>query len=261
MTELNEKTLSYGDYLKVSEITNLQNRVSNPPHHDELLFIIIHQAYELWFKIVLAEIERSISFLERDESLEARHYMDRVVQIFKILVPQIHILETMRPIEFLEFRDGINPASGFQSLQFREIEFLSGLKDERFFRFFQSDAKMLAQLQKRMQQKDLQMAFAEHLKNKKLTIDLSSENILLALRNIYENPEETLSLYLLCETLLEFDEYLSLFRFHHVQVVERMIGEKMGTGGSSGVEYLRATVSKRCFPLLWEVRSRLKKRH
>ena len=128
--------LTYNEYLKVPELLALQHPQSEPAHHDEMLFIIIHQAYELWFKLIMHEVEHAIGFMSRKEVLRAHHFVNRVVQILKVLVQQIHILETMTPVEFLQFRDRLMPASGFQSSQFREFEFAAGLKDESYLKFF-----------------------------------------------------------------------------------------------------------------------------
>jgi len=131
--------LSYNKYLRVPELIDLQTCLSSPAHHDELLFITVHQAYELWFKQILHEIDAAIVLMKEDRSIEAARALRRVVEIEKLLIAQIHILETMSPVRFLGFRDELNPASGFQSMQFREIEFSSGLKDEKIVREFRDD--------------------------------------------------------------------------------------------------------------------------
>src|SRR5438046_8415009 len=128
--------LSYNKYLRVSELIDLQTCLSSPAQHDELLFITVHQAYELWFKQILHEIDAAIALMKEDRAAEAAAALRRIVEIEKLLIAQIHILETMKPVRFLKFRDELNPASGFQSMQFREIEFSSGLKDERILRDF-----------------------------------------------------------------------------------------------------------------------------
>jgi tryptophan 2,3-dioxygenase len=191
-----------------------------------------------------------------------------VVEIQKLLVQQIHILETMTPIEFLEFRDRLMPASGFQSMQFREFEFACGLKDERYLKFFDNRPDLRADLERRLEARDLKTAYYDLLRRQGYKIPASadeskpehSEAILKGLADLYQNPEKSLPLYLLSESLLEIDEYLALWREHHVRVVERVIGFKQGTGGSSGVQYLRSTTTKKAFPLLWEVRGCLEKR-
>src|SRR5712692_9078523 len=153
--------LSYNTYLRVPELIDLQTCLSSPthPHHDELLFITVHQAYELWFKQILHEIDAAIGLMKEDHPAEAAQALRRVVEIEKLLIAQIHILETMRPISFLAFRDELNPASGFQSMQFREIEFSSGLKDETIVREFAQDDFARERLQARMNAPSLSEAF------------------------------------------------------------------------------------------------------
>lgn len=255
--------LTYGSYLKVPELLGLQELKSDPPHHDELLFIVIHQAYELWFKMILAEIENAMAYMGRGEVLRANHFMRRVVEIQKLLVSQIHILETMTPIEFLGFRGHINPASGFQSFQFREIEFVAGLVDTAYYDHFIEQSGM-ASLRKRAEQPSLWASYQALLALKGFAMPPAIANdppegpeksqVLAALKQLYETPQSHMDLYMLTEALVDFDAQLALWRFHHVNVVERVIGMKPGTGGSSGSGYLRGTLVKRCFPLLYEVR-------
>lgn len=266
-----QSDLTYNDYLKIPELLFLQRPLSQPAHHDELLFIIIHQAYELWFKLILHEIQKTIGHMETKEVLRAHHFCKRTVEIMKLLVSQIHILETMTPVDFLEFRDRLLPASGFQSLQFREIEFQAGLKDERYLQFFKNRPEMMRVLERRLKEPDLRTTYYELLRSlgfsvpecaseQELKGDLKTkEAIVNAILPIYQTPAEHLPLYLLSESLVDFDQYLSLWREHHVRTVERVIGYKKGTGGSSGAEYLRTTTTKKCFPLLLEVRTQLKK--
>lgn len=264
--------LTYGDYLKIPELLALQSPQSNPAHPDELLFIVIHQAYELWFKLILNELENAIRLMNDGEALRAHHFVNRSVEVMKLLVMQIHLLETMRPVEFLEFRDRLMPASGFQSRQFREVEFICGMKDESIFRYFQSRPEMATALKKRLAEGDVKEAFYALLgklgfKIPKDAASLERKNdepaiaqVLDVLRSIYQDPEKNLPLYMLTEGLLELDEQLGYWRSHHAVVVERVIGRKRGTGGSSGVDYLRSTLGKRIFPLLWEARTLLTKR-
>lgn len=265
---LKEGDLTYNSYLKVPELLKLQTRVSQPAEHDEMLFIIIHQAFELWFKQIIHEIGAARDKMKSGQVLPAQHHLKRVAKILELFSPQIHILETMTPADFLRFRDRLNPASGFQSLQFREVEFMMGLKDERYLQFFQNQPDMLTTLKARLQEEDVKAVFYEMLRkigHSKIPAQANEENpehreaILSDLKKLYERREAELPLYLLMETLLDVDQGLILFRQHHVQVVERLIGHKTGTGGSSGVDYLRKTTLKRCFPLLWEVRTILEK--
>jgi tryptophan 2,3-dioxygenase len=263
--------LTYNDYLKVPELLQLQHLLSEPPHHDEMLFIIIHQAYELWFKLILHELEKSIALMRRHHPLQAHHFVHRVVEIMKLLVQQIHILETMTAADFLQFRDRLNPASGFQSVQFRELEFIVGLKDRRYIRMFNDRPDLRQALERRYEEPDLRTTFYGMLRDMGFAVpaDISLEileqdpaaqaQLLDVLAQIYQNPIEQMRLYLLCESLVDLDQQLSLWRFHHVHVVERIIGRKPGTGGSSGVSYLQSTVDKRCFPYLWQVRTQLTK--
>jgi tryptophan 2,3-dioxygenase len=264
--------LTYNSYLKVPELLKLQVPESKPAHHDEMLFIIIHQAYELWFKLILHEMEESIRYMKVQNILRAYHFMNRSVQILKLLVQQIHILDTMTPVEFLAFRDLLVPASGFQSAQFREIEFLAGMKDEAFTEIFKDQPDFLARLTRRLAEPDVRSAYYEMLRaqgfklpenaadlERKGCSDLIREEIVRGLVPIYQNTVDHLPLHLLSESLVEFDEYMGLWRDHHVRVVERVIGAKRGTGGSEGVNYLKSTTSKRCFPALWEVRTYLVK--
>jgi tryptophan 2,3-dioxygenase len=261
--------MTYNDYLKVPELLQLQQRQSDPAHHDEMLFIIIHQAYELWFKLVLHELESAMEHMRSRDILRARHFVNRCVEIFRVLVQQIHILETMQPADFLQFRDRLTPASGFQSMQFRELEFLTGLKEPRYLQFFKNRPDLVAILQARLEGPDLGTTYYDLLRDLGFNIPPDActkersgdhevaEQILQALIPIYRHPSQNLPLYLLTESLVELDQYLGLWREHHVRVVERVIGFRKGTGGSSGVEYLRSTTVKKSFPLLWEVRTRL----
>jgi len=261
--------LTYDDYLKVKELTSLQNPQSDPPHHDEMLFIIIHQSYELWFKLMMHELNQAKLQMRKSAVLEAYHFLKRIVAIQKLLVSQIHILETMKPVDFLAFRDRLNPASGFQSIQFRVFEFALGLQDEEYLVHFKNKPHYTDLLEAEMKVPGLKQVYYEllgklgmkipqeaHLKEKDPT---SKEALLKVLKEIYQSPNENMPIYLLTESLLEIDQYLSHWRDHHVRVVERIIGFKRGTGGSSGVGYLRATTEKKCFPLLWEVRTFLEK--
>ncbi|HEX6386199.1 MAG TPA: tryptophan 2,3-dioxygenase family protein [Anaerolineae bacterium] len=271
VTSYAEAELTYNDYLKVPQLLQLQQLLSQPPHHDEMLFIVIHQTYELWFKLIVHELEKAIQLMQQQHVLRAHHFVQRVVEIMRLLVNQIHILETMTAADFLCFRDRLKPASGFQSLQFREIEFLAGLKDRRYLQTFADRPEMHALLERRYQEPDLRTAFYEMLRGMGFDVpaevslaDLEKDEnartqLLAALKQIYQKPIEEMQLYLLSEALVDFDQYLSLWRVHHVHVVERIIGNKPGTGGSSGAGYLRTTLDKRCFPYLWQVRTHLEK--
>ena len=265
--------LSYNKYLRVADLIGLQNCLSDPAHHDELLFITVHQAYELWFKQILHEIDAVISQTNANRLMAAARSLRRVVEIEKLLINQIHILETMTPISFLGFRDELNPASGFQSMQFREIEFASGLKQENILNEFRNDEFAHERLQKRFAGPDLGEAFYSALRARGLDAPANenasdeaeskrrfgrrTQAVLEVLTHFEERPEE----FQLAEALLEHDEYFSLWRSHHIKMVERMVGTKRGTGGSEGVGYLRTTLNKKFFPELWEARTYLDTKH
>src|SRR5690349_18013553 len=167
--------LSYNKYLRVQDLINLQDCLSDPAHHDELLFITVHQAYELWFKQILHELDAAIQFLLDDRLPPATRAIERIVVIEKLLVQQIHILESMTPISFLEFRDQLNPASGFQSMQFREIEFSSGLKDENILRELSTDEFAHERLQARMARLSLAECFYRVLQRRGLDAPFSED--------------------------------------------------------------------------------------
>jgi tryptophan 2,3-dioxygenase len=265
--------LSYNRYLRVQELIGLQECLSDPAHHDELLFITIHQTYELWFKQVLHELDAASRLLREDRAVAAARAVERIVEIEKVLVNQIHILETMTPISFLGFRDELNPASGFQSMQFREIEFASGLRDEGLVSNFADDDFAARRLRARLSSPSLAEDFYAYLRRRGL--DAPADDAALARderRERYERRtravlevlthfEQRGDEFRLAEALITHDEYFQLWRAHHVRMVERMVGTKPGTGGSEGVGYLRTTLDQKFFPELWEARTHLDRKH
>jgi len=253
---MTDRPLTYGSYLQVPELLSLQQNRSSPAHHDEPLFIIIHQVYELWFKLLLHEIDSAIAHLGADRVGESTRLLRRVVEVQRVLVVQVKILETMRPQDFLGFRYHLNPASGFQSVQFREVEFVLGLKDARILDQLRSEPQEKARLEARLAAPSVADTFDALLLRRGFG-SASGEWRLEALVRVYEAPAEHTDLLALAEVLVDIDEYLSLWRAHHVQMVERMIGSKRGTGGSDGVAYLQSTLPKRAFPDLWRVRTRI----
>jgi tryptophan 2,3-dioxygenase len=258
MTEYGKNApLSYNKYLKVPELISLQETLSDPTSHDELLFIVIHQTYELWFKQILHEIDASIKWLDENRAFRANHSLRAVVGVEKVLVSQIHILESMAQIGFLEFRDKLNPASGFQSMQFRELEFVSGAKDEKILRHFQDDEFAFEKLSKRFDEPTLADAFWSLLERN--GFDVSDEKARVgAIVEILTRPEKYADFFTMQDLLIEHDENIALWRYHHVLMVERMLGMKRGTGGSEGAGYLRTTLAKKFMPELWEARTHLK---
>ena len=257
--EYGDSKLTYGEYLKVPELLKLQQCLSDPFSHDELQFIIVHQAYELWFKLILFELDSIVKAMKEGNAKNAVWLFQRVIAIERLLNQQIHILETMSPIDFLRFRDNLKPASGFQSVQFREIEFISNLKEPALIGRLSTDSETLARLEKRLNEPTLWDAFLELLERNKFEIpaDRDSTKLKQQLVSLYENAEQHFDLFLLAEAMIEHDELIGLWRVHHVRMVERMIGNKIGTGGSEGVRYLSSTLLKKCFPELWDMRTML----
>ena len=265
--------LSYNKYLRVPELIGLQSCLSAPAHHDEMLFITVHQTYELWFKQILHELDAALSFIAAERAFAAALALARVVEIEKVLVSQIHILETMTPISFLGFRDELNPASGFQSMQFREIEFTSGLKDRGLLDNFRADEFAARRLQARFDAPTLGEAFYAHLRRCGLDAPADGPALAAAERQrryqqrvravleVLTHFETRQAEFQLAEGLIAHDEYFQLWRAHHVLMVERMVGAKRGTGGSEGVGYLRTTLEQKFFPELWEARTHLDPRH
>ncbi len=261
--------LSYNKYLRVPELIDLQLCLSSPPQHDELLFITIHQAYELWFKQILHEIDAAIELMNQDHLPAATRALRRIGDIEKLLINQIHILESMTPISFLSFRERLNPASGFQSMQFREIEFASGLRQDEILNAFRDDEFAYQRLQRRFESPSLNDSFYAALRRR--GFDVGADNPRLAtgeqkanygrraqaILAIYAHFEMYYEEFQLAEALLEHDEFFALWRSHHIKMVERLVGAKRGTGGSEGIGYLRTTLEKKFFPELWEARTYL----
>ena len=260
-------TLRYGNYLMVPELLDLQRLQSESQAHDEMLFIVIHQAYELWFKLVLFELDSVAEAMRTDDVFEATRLFRRVHKIENLLVHQIHILETMTPRDFLSFRAALNPASGFQSVQFRELEFFTGMKTPAVLKSIEANEEESARLRRRLEEPSLRDLFYELLQRKGFDVVVPPaegalegeelEQTFKALLQLYEYPDKYFNLYSLAESLVSHDQNLMLWRFHHVRVVERLIGSKMGTGGSAGVRYLESTLTKRAYPMLWHVRGEM----
>ena len=258
-------TVTYGGYLKIQELLDLQQPLSEPRHHDETLFIIIHQVYELWFKQLLHEMDAAVEAFGQGAVLRAHKIFRRVVAIQRVLNVQLTVLETMTPQDFNVFRSLLNPASGFQSAQCRELEAISGIKDPRFNKLHAADSDALARIERRLADATVYDAFLGLLITRGFDVPATqpafgsedSERIVAAMRTLYMESEAHYDLYLTCEHLIEYDELFQIWRFSHIKMVERTIGLKWGTGGSPGVPYLKSTLAKRFFPELWEVRTRL----
>jgi aminocarboxymuconate-semialdehyde decarboxylase len=265
--------LTYSSYLKVPELLELQKPQSSPTHHDELLFILVHQTYELWFKELLHDLDAVVANLRRagagpqshDQVYEAARLLRRCTEITRVLVEQFTILETMLPTHFLAFRGLLEPASGFQSEQFREIEFLCGLKDEKMLRYHRPTPEAYASLKRRLEEPSLHDVFFGALQamgklapaREGATERERFEARARAVHELYKDEHHHRDWIDVCERLTEFDELVVSWRLRHIQLVERIIGIRMGTGGSAGASYLKLTLDKKFFPELWEARTLL----
>ena len=268
MNNPSNKPLTYAAYLELPALLDLQHPRSSPPEHDEMLFIIIHQVYELWFKQILHELDRLKTQFDADATAGAAHTLTRVLRILKTLVAQIDILETMTPLEFESFRSRLDSASGFESQQFRQFEFALGLKRSSTVQHFGPGTAERSALQSRFEQPSIWDDFLRYLARQGYPVpdspaaspgpdeqsdpgDALLENVLL---DVYRTDPANASL---CERLVDLDEGVQEWRYRHVKMVQRTIGTRHGTGGSSGVAYLRSTLFKSAFPALWAIRSRL----
>jgi tryptophan 2,3-dioxygenase len=267
-------SISYGSYLRVDDLTGLQSLVSDPAHHDELLFIIVHQTYELWFKQLLHEADTVATMMNEDHVLAASRLVGRMVEIEKVMVRQVAILETMTPMDFLAFRDQLQPASGFQSAQFREYEFALGIRNRSYVSFHEGDEERASRLRERLDQQSIADVLFALLRRRGFDVpatpgeDAPSDEVssvhsrrVASLARLYEEFESHYDLFLLLEAFLELDEQLLLWRQRHVVMVERVIGGRRGTGGSSGATYLKSTLEKRAFQELWDLRTTMSASH
>lgn len=261
------KELNYNSYLKVPELLNLQNELSKPPHHDEMFFIIIHQAAELWFKLMRHETAGLVQDLKDGSVSKALKKLRRLVAVMDLQVKQINLLNTLTPVEFAGFRDHLRPASGFQSIQFRMIEFTYGIRESFFLKFFEKEPEKQKELEDILKVPSVYDEFIHALSRAGYAIpdsllkrDISqpwveSKELIAAIKSIYENPKENYHWVLLFETMLDFDEKFAIWRSVHMLMVARTIGMKTGTGGSSGHSFLAGRAPLRFFPELWAVRS------
>jgi tryptophan 2,3-dioxygenase len=262
--------MNYSGYLRLEKLLSAQEPLSTPPHHDEMLFIIQHQTSELWFKLVLHELRAAVGFIRRDELEATFKILARVKHIQAQLVSQWSVLATLTPTEYGEFRHVLGPASGFQSVQHRLIEFMLGNKDRRMLEVHKGDPDAYAQLLAALEAPTLYDEFLRHLARRGKPVPASvlerdvtephrsDEGVRAVIKEIYERPEQNWDAYEMCEKLIDVDEQLALWRFRHVKVVQRVIGWKRGTGGTAGVDYLKRLVDTLLFPDLWDVRTELR---
>jgi tryptophan 2,3-dioxygenase len=259
-------TLTYSKYLKLEELLALQEPASKPPEHDEMLFIVIHQVYELWFKELLHEFAKIKGDFSANRIHDAIHTLKRCRMIMKTLVAQIDILETMTPMSFKSFRDRLDTASGFQSVQFREVEFVLGYRRPEMLKYHKEGSAGRAALSARLRERSVIDHFHDLLEHHAVTIPESirhrelaqpippDEDIQRGLLRLYKNDPE---LAILFELMTDIDEGQQEWRYRHVKLVERTIGNKKGTGGSLGVAFLKESLFKPVFPDLWAIRHEL----
>jgi tryptophan 2,3-dioxygenase len=266
MSDHSNPAVTYGSYLKIDELLSLQQPRSSGPEHDEMLFIVIHQVYELWFKELLHEFDRVRRLLQEDEPHRAQHTLKRILTILKVMVAQLDILETMTPLEFLSFRERLDAASGFQSDQFRQVEFALGVKSTAAIERFPDGSRARVALERRLREPTLWDAFLRYLARERYAVPAAHLNrdVTRPVEPSPEIQELLITLYRrdpknaeLCERLVDLDEGIQEWRYRHVKMVERTIGARRGTGGSSGAAYLRETTGRPLFPDLWEIRSQL----
>ncbi len=258
--------LTYGRYLRIDELLALQHPLSEGPEHDEMLFIVIHQVYELWFKELLHEMDHTIHLLSIDETHRVQHTLKRILTILKVLVAQLDILETMTPLEFLSFRERLEQASGFQSDQFRQLEFVLGAKSEAPMHRFAEGTRARTALEERYRAPSLWDAFLQYLWREGYAVppdDLGrdvrtpaapSVALQALLIELYRGDPKNAEL---CERLVDLDEGVQEWRYRHMKMVQRTIGTKTGTGGSAGSRYLGTTLNQPVFPDLWAIRAQL----
>ena len=258
--------LNYSTYLKLPELLSLQQVRSDPPEHDELLFIVIHQTYELWFKLLLHEFGKIKRNLSSNELYGAIATFQRARTMMKTLVGQLDILETMTPMSFTSFRDRLETSSGFQSVQFREVEFVLGYKRPDVIKYLKPEDPEFETARRRLHERSIYDHFYDFLEHQGVTIPASlrtkdvthpteaNEQIQDALFELYTGRPD---LAILFELMTDFDEGMQEWRYRHVKLVERTIGSKQGTGGSPGVEFLKKSLFRATFPDLWAIRHRL----
>jgi len=258
------KSLTYASYLKVDELLGLQQPLSDGPEHDEMLFIVIHQVYELWFKQMLHELDRLCRLLEAGDGLRALGTFKRILTILKVMVSQVDILETMTPLEFLSFRDRLESGSGFQSYQFREFEFVLGHKQPAALERYPAGSEHRARLERRLAAPTLWDGFLRYLAVETGRDLGPARDVTQPVVPSAAVQGAVIGLYRagglaaqVCERMVDLDEGVQEWRYRHVKMVQRTIGTKPGTGGSEGAAYLMRTLNQPCFPDLWAVRAEL----
>ncbi|MGG2092047.1 tryptophan 2,3-dioxygenase [Bacillus sp. S13(2024)] len=259
--------MTYGEYLQLDSLLSSQKRLSD--HHDEMLFIVIHQASELWMKLILHEIEAAIESIKNENLAPAFKMLARVSKIQSQIIQSWDILATLTPAEYIEFRDSLGQASGFQSYQYRMIEFALGYKTPHVLKIYEKDAELHARLYKALHTPSLYDVAIQTLAKEGFPINPSvlqrditqpyeaDATVEAAWLEVYSDVKKYWDLYQLAEKLIDIEDWLQQWRFRHMKTVERIIGNKMGTGGSSGVSYLKRVLDQSVFPELWTIRTKL----
>jgi tryptophan 2,3-dioxygenase len=267
-TDLREG-LRYDDYLGLEKLLSAQRLLSDPPHHDEMLFIIQHQTSELWMKLIIHELKAAITHIRDDDPGPVTKILARVKQVQRQLFEQWSVLETLTPSEYAEFRGVLGEASGFQSHQYRMVEFLLGNKNEGMMNVFRHDPEAYRELQDALTSPSIYGEFLMFLARRghdvpKAHIDRDwrqphrrSADLVPVFKRIYESPHDFWVEYDMCEKLVDVEESFQLWRFRHMKTVERIIGYKRGTGGSSGVGFLKKALELTFFPELLDVRTEI----
>jgi tryptophan 2,3-dioxygenase len=259
--------MTYSEYLSLDQILSSQNRLSN--HHDEMLFIVIHQVTELWMKLILHELTAAIKSIEKDDLSTSFKRLARVSKIQSQIIQSWDVLSTLTPAEYMEFRDSLGQASGFQSYQYRMIEFALGYKTDHVLTIYKKDPELHGLLEKAFHAPSLYDVSIKALAKAGFTINpeilnrdysqayQQDDSVREAWLLVYRDVEKYWDLYELAEKLVDIEDWLQQWRFRHMKTVERIIGFKMGTGGSSGVNYLKRVLDQRFFPELWDLRTEL----
>ena len=261
--------LTYAGYLQLDRLLTAQRPLSSPPHHDEMLFIIQHQTSELWMKLMLHELAAAIRHTQADDLGPCFKILSRVKHIQMQLFQQWAVLETLTPSEYLEFRAALGSSSGFQSVQYRQIEFMLGNKNAANLEVFRHDERTFGELSEALNRPSLYDEFLRHLHRRGLPVPIDCverdwaapyqrhAGLLPVFKTIYEAPQTWWDAYEMCEKLIDVEEYFQLWRFRHMKTVERIIGRQRGTGGSSGVSFLKQALDLTFFPELLDVRTEL----
>lgn len=264
-----DRDSDYTAYLQLDSLLDAQHPLSDPPHHDEMLFIIQHQITELWIKLIIHEIDAAMDWIRRDELSPAVKNLARVKHIQNQAYNQWTVLDTLTPSEYAEFRDVFATASGFQSPQYRLLEFILGNKSKSIMKFYEHQESWHAKLQTALTSPSLFEEFLRYLHRKGLPMPETSierdfserreeeSEVVGILKSIYDNPEDFWSEYEMCEALMDIGNNFQFWRFHHMKTVERIIGHKKGSGGSSGVSFLKKALDSEFFPELISVRTEI----